>query len=203
MGYRALKPRPHEPRRTATDIATPVKLFIHNGALSEFAFPCWYLEVEPPVPAAHHDRDLHDHCGWPEPMRPDHSCQLWIPEPGHHVHGWQECFPFARHYLNFKKIAPIHLRSEYEGYTGVDVHWIDEHEGIEITPYIDEKEDWVVRADVDCLDPKATEFPQHYRFSIFAKSPRRRDLVVLAELIVLPSAYHGIENAMADENLSS
>ena len=58
------------------------------------------------------------------------------------------------------------------------------------------KLDWVVRVHVDCLDPAALEEPQKYKFTVFVNNEDdedrkmyRRDIVALAELIVLPSAY--------------
>jgi len=195
MGYRKLEHKRHEPRRTAVNIATPIKLFIHNGETATFAFPCWYQEVKPPIPARLHNHYLHDHHGWPNPSHPDHSCQLWIPEVGGCIHGFKECSPHCRHYIDYSRVLPIHLLSEYEGYEGAFVSWIGEHEGIVATARIDEDEDWVVKVDVDCKDPNALEEPQRYKFTAFVGSDKdgnvynRRDIVALAELIVLPSAY--------------
>lgn len=215
MGYRIHEHKKPEPRRTAVDTATPLKLYIHNGTVSNFAFPCWYQEIYPPIPAKLHDRHLHDHQGWPSWQHPDHICQLWIPEKGHCIHGMQECHPHCRHYIDFKKIKPIHLLSDYEGYDNAYVRWVDEPEGIECSAYIDPVEDWVVRLHVDCQDENATYDPQVYKGTLFiGASPKssdqqinsskglikgseesynnnnnyRTDIVALFELIVLPSA---------------
>ena len=154
----------------------------------------------PPVPAIRHDRELHDHHGWPNPTHPDHICQLWIPEKGHCIHGFSECKPHCKHFIDYKKVHPIHLLSEYEGY---DPHPIiafaneDSDDKIRIYGEIDEVEDWVVRIVVNAHDPDAVYKPQVHKFSVYLNrfSGRKgdqqilaRDLVVLAELIVLPSA---------------
>lgn len=195
MAYRTFKPHRPKPQRSIVDIATPVRFYIHNGTMNDFALPCWYQEIYPPIPARVHNRMLHDHHGWPGPRHPDHSCQLWIPEAGHCIHGMQECHPHCKHYINYSNVFPIHLSSEYEGYTGVSVAWVEEPEGISINAYIDPVEDWVVRIDVDCMDPNAIEEPQVYKFTVFVNKANRRDIVALAELIVLPSAYERNGNA--------
>ena len=195
MGYRTTDHKPPRPQRSAVDIATPVKWVVNNGTIAAFAFPCWYQEIKPPVPARLHDRKMHDHMGWPKPDHPDHICQLWIPEEGHCVHGFQECHPHCKHYINYKNVSPIHLLSDYEGYDGAFVAWAGEHEGITATAYIDPDEDWVVRVVVDCKDPNAIEEPQTYKLTVFVGSVNgqgvyeRRDIVALTELTVLPSAY--------------
>lgn len=212
MAYRLHEPKRHEPRRTIVDTATPLKLYMHNGTVSNFAFPCWYQEIYPPVPAVLHNRDLHDHFGWPSPTRPDRSCQLWIPEEGHCIHGMQECHPHCRHYIDFRKVRPIHLLSEYEGYDKAFVRWVKEPNGIDYQAYIDPEEDWVVRLVVNCQDPNAVEEPQVYKGTLFISAEPgktedttsnkgliksstemvnnnyRTDIVALFELIVLPSA---------------
>ena len=195
MAYRKLEHRKPKPQRSAVDIATPIDLFVHNGGTANFAFPCWYQEIKHPLPAHLHDRKLHDHHGWPRPDHPDHICQLWIPEAGQCVHGFRECHPHCRHYIDYSKVIPIHLLSEYEGYESAFVAWTGEHEGIVATAYIDPDEDWVVRVNIDCKDPNALDEPKKYRFTVFVGSDMvddsytRRDIVALAELTVLPSAY--------------
>lgn len=195
MGYRLENPKPHVPRRNLVDMTTPVKLHVSNGTLTHFAFPCWYQEIYPPVPAEIHDRMMHDHYGWPNPDNADHSCQLWIPEYGHDIHyGWpnhrmQECYPHCSHFIDFERTFPIHLLSEYEGYTDASVAWVEEEPDlILVEAHIDPVEDWVVRVDMDIADKDAVFHPRVYHFSVYVNSPERRDLVVLAELIVHPSA---------------
>lgn len=195
MGYRKYKAKPPEQNRSAVDIATPIKLVVQNGATASFAFPCWYQEVERPLRAHLHSKDKHDHCGWPTPDHHDHSCQLWIPEEGHCVHGMQECAPHCKHYIDYSKVTPIHLLSDYEGYEGAFVAWTGNHEGIEATAYIDPDEDWVVRVNVDVQDPNALDAKQEYKMTVFVGSDmedgiyKRRDIVAPAKLVILPSAY--------------
>jgi len=196
MSYRHHEHKPPRVSRAATNTTTPIKLFMHNGTVADFAFPCWYQEVKPPLPARIHDKHTHDYQGWPSWKHPGHSCQLWIPEPGYHTHIPGECQHWFRNYIDYKMVTPIHLLSDYEGYddTGI-VAWVGEHEGIEIAASVDPVEDWVVRLDVTANDPNALERPQAYKFSVFLDSnvTNRRDLVLLAELIVLPSAYEVTE----------
>lgn len=195
MAYRKHEHRKPRAQRSAVDITTPVKLYVNNGATASFAFPCWYQEIKPPVPARLHDRHLHDHQGWPSPNHHDHICQLWIPEKGHCVHGMQECHPHCRHYIDYSRVTPIHLLSDYEGYDGAFVAWAGEHEGIEANAYIDPDEDWVVRVNIDCKDPKAIDEPQEHKLTVFIGSDMvngsytRRDPIIVAKLIVYPSAY--------------
>lgn len=187
MTYRTDIPKRPEPQRTTVDITTPMRIFVHNGTLATFAFPCWYQEVHPPIPAHLHDRHLHDYHGWPNPRHPDHICQLWIPNRGC-MHG-RECSPKCERYIDYSKVVPIHLLSEYEGYTGAEVAWVEKPDGVDATAEIDQDEDWVVKLVVDAHDEDALEEPKTYKLTVFVNAPDRRDIVVLAELVVLPSAY--------------
>lgn len=234
MGYRINHhPRPL-PHRGAVDIATPVKLTIHNGTTAHFAFPCWYYEVHKPIPAHPHNYHYHDHIGWPSPSHPDHVCQLW--EPDHnccklgHKH---KCSLHCKNFLDFRGISPIHFLSDYEGYwDGEDsdgnriglasVVWdtpeiLDEEgdvvkealeppDGMTAQAWIDPIDDWVVRLLITAHDPKALMHPQHYWLTTFVHAkahqvhryngqfsstiiPARTDVIALADLTVLPSAY--------------
>ena len=211
MSYRIKDhPRPR-PQRSVVDIATPIKVFAHNGTTEYIAFPCWYQEIHRPIRAHHHDHHWHDHVGWPAPDHPDHCCQLWAPDRhccslGKH----HECSPHCKHYIDYSNVSPIHLLSEYEGYTGASIAWATDNglapTGIAATASIDPEEDWVVRVNLDIHDGAAVKEPQKYKFTVFVNAPARpcinpktgeagrthpakRDIVALAELIVLPSAY--------------
>lgn len=202
MGYRLQEHRPPMPNRTVANVTTPIRLFMHNGTSASFAFPCWYQEILPPIPARIHDQSMHDHHGWPDPDHPDHICQ--VPSCNHHYHhhprhlryelipeDGREHFRHLRKFINYKQIVPIHLRSDYEGYNDVGiVAWVQQPEGVVASASVDEVEDWVVRFDVSANDPNALEEPQVYKFSVFLDSDvtHRRDLVVLAELVILPAA---------------
>jgi hypothetical protein len=105
-----------------------------------------------------------------------------------------------------RTITPIHLRAE--GYTRVEIAWIHERyneeedyhyvesdtippKGITAHGYIDEKDDWVVRAEFDIRDPSALRHPRRYKIAVSAVDEGRgvSDIIVLAELVVLPAAY--------------
>lgn len=196
MAYRLKKTPPPRPRRTVVDTATPVKLYVHNGSTGDFAFPCWYQEVHHPLPGVLHDKHWHDHIGWPSPRHPGHSCQLWIPEPGYCAPDLHyECATHAHHYVDMSRVIPIHLTSADEGYNSVSVAWVQQPQGITTTAWIDDDEDWIVRLNIACNDPNAKEEPQTYKLTVFVNAPAstgkpaRHDIVVLAELTVLPSAY--------------
>lgn len=213
MSYRIHEKPHHHPQRSVVDIATPIKVFAHNGTTEYIAFPCWYQEIHRPIPAHWHHHHWHDHVGWPSPTHPDHCCQLWSPDRHccslgmHH-----ECSPHCAHYIDYRNVFPIHLLSEYEGYNGASVAWATENRqapsGIVATAFIDPEEDWIVRVNLDIDDPAALMEPQKYRFTVFANAPQRTrtnpktgqagrtdpprsDIIALAELIVLPSAYQG------------
>ena len=209
MGYRLQPPPPPRPRRTMQDTATPAVVYAHNGTTADLAIPCWYQEVHKPIRMKRHDRKFHDHIGWPCPDHPDDSCQLFEPfeaghrEPPHTVMGGH---PPVRRLLDMARLTPIHLTSDYEGYSSARVEFVGEHEGITASAGIDSLEDWVVRVHFDIKDPNALEEPQTYKFTVFVdadarqrRNPKtgqpgttqakRSDIVCLAELTVLPSAY--------------
>ena len=98
---------------------------------------------------------------------------------------------------------PIHLLSEYEGYENqatIAFADKDSEDKIEILGFVEEPEDWVVRLHIKTSDPDAIDKPQVHRFSVYLNrydheddSIIARDLVVLAELIVLPSAITNLQ----------
>lgn len=154
MGYRKPDPKPKPIRRVLQDTTTRNKTFIQNGAHAHLAIPCWYLEVKPPKHLHLHDRDFHDHIGWPDPRHHDHSCQdayhvrhaHWQYHDPHdfnpHHRGWHH----PHRYLDLSKCHPIHLLKE--GYENVTIAFDDPPEGLTASGYIDEKQDWVVRFDL-------------------------------------------------------
>lgn len=199
MGYRTFGDRPAPPKRTMQDTATPAKVFVHNGCTADLAVPCWYQEIHPPVRMKPHDRPRHDHMGWPDPCRPDMSCQLYEPfeagfppEPCHtHMGG----HPPVRKLVDMSRVYPIHLSSEDEGYSKARVSFVGDHDGITATASIDADQDWIVRVRFEVRDANALEEPQTYRFTVFVdaeatgKLGARSDIVCLGELVVLPAAY--------------
>lgn len=227
MAYRDdMEPRHHHhARRTVVDIATPVKLYAHNGTTADFAFPCWYQEVRKPIKAHLHNRPMHDHLGWPDPERPDHSCQLWAPDLHRCMVGRHHTCPtHCEMYIDMDGISPIHLLDE--GYTGASVAWATKRqdgdewiigeppEGIDVEAWIDPDEDWVVRVFLDIDDPTALDDPSMYRLTVFANKPAedvesirrpgvtthvpaRSDIIALSELVILPSAYQESSASLA------
>lgn len=180
MGYRIGEPKPRPPRRDVQDVATPMKIYVHNYCTARIAIPCWYDEVVAPTPACLHDRMMHDHLGWPSPNHPDRVCQDWDfvapPRPGR--------LTFA---YNMGRVSPIHLTEE--GYTTVEVRCGTSDSGdVVVSGFIDPDDDWVVRVN---LQPKfaRTEEPVELDFSAYVvnESENRTDLVCLATLVVLPA----------------
>lgn len=193
MGYRVKEhPKPH-PHRDVKDVTTPIKLFVHQGALVHFAFPCWYQEVHKPVEAYPHNSRLHDHRGWPGPTKPDHVCQHWIPKDPHCRLGCtDECSPHCRMFLDLRSLVPIHLKKE--GYKEI-VAFLDGSEDYGqnyVNAYIDGLDDWVVRLDIMIAeDEYDAEEPIFHDIVLYADGDdgemRFHDLVIKAKLVVLPA----------------
>ena len=202
MTYRLQeKPKP-KPRRTIVETATPSKIYVHNGTIAHLAFPCWYQEVHHPIPIKPHRRDIHDHIGWPEPTRPDRICQVWVPgykEPSIGIGFENPRRIHPRKMIDLKGIVPIHLLRE--GYTSFEVALdasddVPDSSRLEISAYVQEHEDWVVRVDVFAHDEKALKKPMKYKMTVFALAAdtddhplARKDIVALTDLIILPSSY--------------
>lgn len=111
MGYRKLEPPQHDERQhrrvDATGSPGPV-IVVNSGATSKLAFPCFYVDDPEADRLVPHDRDHHDHVGWPRADKADRSCQSALAKPG-------RCG--ARHphaYIDPKHLIPIML--EDEGY---------------------------------------------------------------------------------------
>ena len=194
MGYRSFNAEPPHPRRTMVDAATPLTVYAYNGTTARLAIPCFYQEAHAPIRMHRHDRPFHDHIGWPDPRREDDSCQLYHPyeagwhEPPHTIMGGH---PPVRRLLDGSELVPIHLSSEYEGYTGISVSWAGKApEGVEATGSIDPDQDWVVRVQFDVSSPEAVDTDVSRRFSVFATAEGRRDLVAVGELSIIPAAMY-------------
>lgn len=107
MGYRLPEKRCDCHAKQIGDIARQSVISVDNGSISRFAIPSFYRE--------HHDRNMHDHLGWPYPGHPDDSCQL---PPG------------CDFILN-----EIDLPNE--GYTSIKVSMTDPPDGLTFTGTID------------------------------------------------------------------
>ena len=202
----------HHGRRTLADIATPMLVSVHNGATAHLAIPCWYQEIQKPVRAKHHNVHWHHHVGWPSPNHPDHICQLAY-EGRHYGHkcpiGHDHCHQTCAHYIDMTQIMPVHLRSDYEGYTGARIVFDTLPTGLTASAKIDEIDDWVIRVLFDAKLPEAIKEPQQCHFTVFVDAPaktvskfdhitktqktatieKRTDVVAHGLLRILPSAY--------------
>ena len=157
-GYRNHPAPPRIRHRTVENLTTPGTIYVANGSIAVFAFPCYYQEIHPPIRAHHHCKDWHDHVGRPSPNHPDHSCQpahefasWWTgmheidpiyPDYHHHPAHWRR---HLRHYLDMRSLIPIHLTEE--GYTEIEVTIKDKPEGITVRGWIDEYRDHVINVE--------------------------------------------------------
>lgn len=208
MGYRNDCEPHHHVERTIDKTTTPGTFYIVNGQEARLAFPCWYNEVEPPMYAWHHCRDLHDHVGWPSPDHPDSSCQesdyVWPRhfnckhathrhDIGSHYACNDKCsydhHDFCSNYLNLDCLVPVHLLEE--GYKDVIVQVDDKATGLSADGWIDEKEDWVIRVLFKAMMPDL-EKPFVTKLAVRTSSEQLRkiDTVFLGKLVVLPSAMN-------------
>lgn len=191
MGYRTFEHKPKPKRRTMQKTVTPHRVYMQNGTTAIMAIPCFYQIAHEPIRMKPHNRPMHDHMGWPDPRRRDRSCQLYEPyeagyppEPEHTRMGGR---PPVRKLLDAKRLIPIHLSSDYEGYTKFKVY-IEQPagpEGIWAEAKISEDQDWVVLVRFGSeLKPSET---RTFKFSVYAISERNWDLLAMGELVVLPA----------------
>lgn len=159
MGYRQLEHHHKHHRREIRETSTRNKIFIQNGTRAHFAIPCWYSEVLSPERLCIHDIDKHDHCGWPEPDRPDHSCQSAYHPYFHHPHHVSDPYNHCREgwdhpkkILDMSQFIPIHLTEE--GYTDIQVALEGAPSGLSCTTSIDKLDDWIIRFEIiaNCRD---------------------------------------------------
>ena len=191
MGYRKLeRPKPNLPRmRNVQSTTTPGEIFIQNGIAAYFAFPCWYIDQEPPRHATLHDTTHHDHIGHPEPRRPDASCQI---VQGHHM-VWEP----HKNLLELSNVWPIHLLEE--GYQEAELIFDDPPDGLKSKSSIDTVDDWVVRTEIQCGIDEAikeqVDIP--YALFVFGHTDEEKDveqhihnIVTKGVLHVLPGPYN-------------
>ncbi len=202
MGYRTFKTAPHPKRRNMQDTSTPGKIFLANGVTTHMAIPCFYQEVHEPQRVAPHNRPMHDHLGWPDPKRRDHSCQLYEPMEA----GWREPpssamgrHPVTHRYVDGARLIPIHLLSEYKNPTikvDIEGHPTQVHGSASI----DESQDWIIRlrfaADWHSDNDGELNEPKTYKFSVYlynyddSHSTVDPKLVMRGELVLLPGIYY-------------
>lgn len=191
MGYRKLehKPVPRHLMRNVQDTSVAGEVFIQNGVIAYFAFPCWYLDVEPPRHPVLHDTTHHDFIGHPEPRHPDRSCQI---VEGHHIQGGPH-----DDLLELARVWPIHLREE--GYTGVVVAMDDPPKGLEADGFIDEGDDWIIRVRFVAAVKDAVSERMDVPYAVFlcgeSEEPKdlrpvERQIAARGVLHILPGPVH-------------
>lgn len=165
MAYRQIE-RKKPIRRILQDTTTENRTFVQNGATARLAIPCWYIEVPRPHRAMPHNVDEHDHIGWPAPGQPDDSCQIiqghYHPYDGY---GWR----LIKRYIDMGLCHPIHLQSTAEGYTGVEVAFVDPPTGLTASGELD---DYVVRVYINPMCQSAVKEDVDVPYTVFIKGTR-------------------------------
>lgn len=189
MGYRTIeKKKPI--RRVLQDTTTKNRTYVQNGATAHLAIPCWYDVVNMPQHIRCHHIDYHDHIGWPTPDHPDESCQdghldQMVPSNRYsdYHHGWMGHHKL----LDMSMFYPIHL--EEEGYTSVDVAFVNPPAGLTAEGYID---DYVVRFTLEPKCESAIEEDIDVPYTVFINGTigtrTARDVVAKGVLHILSGA---------------
>lgn len=188
MAYRKID-KPKRTHRVLQDITTKNVTPVQNGVTANLAIPCWYMEIRHPQHTYIHDREWHDHIGWPDPVRPDASSQaayMLKSAPYSYdqsIEGWEH----PGRYINMSLMHPIHLLKE--GYTKVDVVFDDPPEGLTSSGYIDENEDWVVRFLIHPMCEDAIKEDVNVSYSVFVSGEingkQCRDIVARGTLRIV------------------
>ncbi len=168
MAYRQIE-RKKTNHRVLQDFATKNVTMVQNGATAYLAIPCWYMEVRHPQHTHLHDREWHDHIGWPDPKRPDHSCQnaYALRHGTPYVYDEEEAgWHHIGRYLDMSSMFPIHLREE--GYSDIDVAFANPPEGLDGHGYIDPDDDWVARFVIHPMCPEAAGRDIDVEYAVFA-----------------------------------
>lgn len=184
MAYRKLE-KPKRQRRVMQAAATENMIFVKNGVTANLAIPCWYYEVKHPQHTHVHDREWHDHRGWPNPNHPDRSCQdayniknapfKYDCKRGGWHHGGR--------YLDLSNCFPIHLLKE--GYESVSVFFEPYISGLKAYGSIDEEEDHVVRIRFEAASEDAIKQDVDVSFTIVIVKDNARDVVSTGKLRIL------------------
>lgn len=163
MAYRKIeKPKPI--RRVLQDTTTVNRTYVQNGATAHLAIPCWYMPLDRPQHTHVHDREWHDHIGWPNPDSPDNSSQdayvLRSPSFAYDFseQGWNR----VRRYLDMSKTIPIHLKEE--GYTNVEVAFSRNIDGLTADGYI---EDYIIRFNLNPMCDSAVNRDIEVPYTVF------------------------------------
>lgn len=157
-------PEPHRNVQTAT---TPGEIVVTNSGISKPAIYCTYLIVDDA-------KQIQNKEMLREYRKDQYANSL-------------------RAIIDSTQERPIHLRQEYPN---VEVETNLERnedgsskiEGLSISGYVDEQQDWVIRLIVTANCPEAETEPQHCRFTIIVKDDTMhvRQVAWTGTLIVLP-----------------
>lgn len=190
MAYRKIE-RERPIRRVLQDMTTRNRTMVQNGATAYLAVPCWYHEVRRPQHTHLHDREWHDHIGWPDPRNPDRSCQgAYLLNKGMVPYRYlddREGWVHPGRYLNMSDMAPIHLLAE--GYDEVEVAFDDPPAGLSGSGRLDPESDWVVRFLIHPMCEAAVKEDVEVPYAVFVKGNvdgrPRRDVVARGTLRIL------------------
>lgn len=188
MGYRSIS-RIKPIKRVLQDMTTKNKTLIQNGATAYLAIPCWYQEIRHPQHTYIHDREWHDHIGWPTPNRPDNSSQAAyaLKNTPYLYDKQEEGWTHPGRYLDMSTMYPIHLIKE--GYTEVEVAFVEPPDGLVAHGEINPDSDWVVRYMIHPMCDSALEEDVEVSYAVFVKGvingKTRRDVVARGTLKIL------------------
>lgn len=144
MAYRL----PDKRRHFIVDKASESVIVVDNGTISRVSIPCAYGPVH--HHHCHHDREMHDHIGWPSPDSTDDSCQI----PDEH-----------RHHCHFGQMPMVNeIDLAEEGYESVEISLLDPPDGLTVTGEIDYN---VVRITIVSTCETANEENVDVPFSIY------------------------------------
>lgn len=202
-GYRIQQHKHIPPIAKAHDVPTPSLITVKNGKVVEIGVPFWFYEIHDPERAFIHNRTLKDHLGYagnisqerdlarhPEPChRPPeglspipHYQHGYHPSSNLHLHGRPDvCGPLCDQ-IDQRRLIPIHL-PEY-GYEW-DITW-EPQEGLSMSCWIDEDEDWVVRLKIDTNCPDAVDKPLRSRFAMAGTADDGRRTIISGLLQIVP-----------------
>lgn len=181
MGYRKHEPHRHH-KHDIEDVATAGRILVTNGNHNTFAIPCYYYPTPIKPHNGPHCKDAHDHDGWPQPTKPDASCQPWE-FWGYPIEGY-----IPRHgplQIKDVKTIPIHLTEE--GYTSASVAILDAPDGLEMAATIDPVDDWIVRVEIQADCEAAVYEEVHCRAAVRVTGPDRTDTLGVFKVIILPA----------------
>lgn len=188
MAYRQIK-KERQIHRVFQDTTTRNKTFIQNGATAYLAIPCWYQEIRHPQHTHVHDREWHDHIGWPSPDNPDNSSQASyaIGRTLYSYDSERQGWVHPGRYLDMSTMFPIHLIQE--GYTNVEVAFVNPPEGLNAKGYLDPDSDWVVRFLINPMCESAITEDVDVSYTVFVTGEingmHRRDVVAKGTLHIL------------------